>query len=497
SGIAPGLYLLNPEVPGYVTDPSLTGKKAYKAGDIASIRLSKGGVITGQITDNLGQPLIGAQIIAQRLRDGKGGRVWERSIWQRNSETDDQGVYRVYGLPSGNYVIGTIPASVDGFSRMERLTPSPVYYPSGTRSAAKEVSVQVGDEISGINIRFQDNPGHTISGTISGTAKTAQPGDDTGVLLFDAETKEIVSAAQVDSTNNFVFFAVPDGEYELFARIGGAGSQESYGSPAQQVTIKGSDVTSIDLRMIKYGSVAGRVIIEPALPGESKCVPTSQSSVEEILLTPKSNLRNPRSINSLTSASSDWQFSIQPNAKGEFALPSLEPDEYRLEANLPNENWFVRSMTLPASGAAKTKTDAARSPINLKSGEKISNLEITVAEGAASLSGRVPNKEAKEGGNRPSRLRVFMIPAEAAAADDVLRYREAVIEKNGSFEFKYLAPGKYRLLARSIPDTEKNNQRPTAFDSTERIRLRKEAEAANNEIELKPCQRVKDHVLRW
>jgi hypothetical protein len=65
------------------------------------------------------------------------------------------------------------------------------------------------------------------------------------------------------------------------------------------------------------------------------------------------------------------------------------------------------------------------------------------------------------------------------------------------FSTKHLATGKYWLLARSIPDTEKDTQRPAAFDSTERAKLRKEAEAAKNEIELKPCQRVKDHVLRW
>ena len=48
-----------------------------------------------------------------------------------------------------------------------------------------------------------------------------------------------------------------------------------------------------------------------------------------------------------------------------------------------------------------------------------------------------------------------------------------------------------------ITDTEKDNSRPAAFDATERLKLRKDAEAANNELELKPCQRVKDHVLRW
>ncbi len=99
----------------------------------------------------------------------------------------------------------------------------------------------------------------------------------------------------------------------------------------------------------------------------------------------------------------------------------------------------------------------------------------------------------------PSHWRMDLTSAEPTAADDVLSYAETMAGKDGAFAFQHLAPGKYLLLARSVSDTEANNStiRPAAFDAATRAKLRRDAEAAKNEIELKACQRVKDHLLRF
>jgi hypothetical protein len=99
----------------------------------------------------------------------------------------------------------------------------------------------------------------------------------------------------------------------------------------------------------------------------------------------------------------------------------------------------------------------------------------------------------------PSRLRVHLIPAEVSAADDVLRYAETMVHAGGGFEFKHVAPGKYLLHIRRAAETEVNNDqaRPLAWNAVERAKLRREAAAAKNEIELKACERVIDHLLRW
>jgi hypothetical protein len=94
-------------------------------------------------------------------------------------------------------------------------------------------------------------------------------------------------------------------------------------------------------------------------------------------------------------------------------------------------------------------------------------------------------------------MRVHLIPAEVAAADDVIRYAETTVRGDGSFEFKHIAPGKYLLHTRQAAEKEANDDqaRPIIWDAAERAKLRREAAAAKNEIELKVCERVKDHSL--
>jgi hypothetical protein len=74
-----------------------------------------------------------------------------------------------------------------------------------------------------------------------------------------------------------------------------------------------------------------------------------------------------------------------------------------------------------------------------------------------------------------------------------------MVRGGGSFEFKHIAPGKYFLHTRQATEKEASDKRsrPLAWDAVERAKLRRAAEAAKNEIELKVCERVKDHILKW
>ena len=132
--------------------------------------------------------------------------------------------------------------------------------------------------------------------------------------------------------------------------------------------------------------------------------------------------------------------------------------------------------------------------MSIKVGDKITGLAVTLAEGAAGVKGNVVST-----GQLPSRLRVHLLPAEPEAKDDLLRFAETLTDDNGAFNFAHLAPGKYLLLARTVPDTEPSDKpaKPVAWDALERAKLRKEAEAANSVVELKTCQRVADFSLRW
>jgi hypothetical protein len=192
-----------------------------------------------------------------------------------------------------------------------------------------------------------------------------------------------------------------------------------------------------------------------------------------------------------------WRGSVV-NQKGEFAIQNLESGLYRLNVDLPGEDYYVRSITLPAAGASKKDTEGSRAGIAIKSGEKLSGFEVLIAEGAASLRGRaVPESETQpRNGAGPARLQIHLLPAEESAKDDLLRYAETLASKNGSFEFKNIAPGKYWLLARPAPDAEsvEIQSKPVAWDGAERVKLRRDAK--KSEIELKPCQRLDDYALK-
>jgi hypothetical protein len=177
-------------------------------------------------------------------------------------------------------------------------------------------------------------------------------------------------------------------------------------------------------------------------------------------------------------------------AKGEFFFPGLSPGRHRFALQMPSEDWYVRAVTLTAG---RTTTDVGRAGLALKPGEKVTGLKVTAAEGAAGLKGKVV---AEPNAKLPARLRVHLIPAERDAADDVLRYAEAATT-GGAFSFAHVAPGRYWLLARTEEETDGRPLRPAARDSETRARLRREAEAANVAVELKPCGRVNDFALRY
>ena len=117
-------------------------------------RLARGGVITGRVTDADGKPVIGEYLrLMDATQDSSSGRNYAISPY--SSETDDRGVYRIYGLPAGRYHVavgedkenGALSIALSGknFTR--------TFHPNATEAAqAKVVEVSPGTEATGIDI---------------------------------------------------------------------------------------------------------------------------------------------------------------------------------------------------------------------------------------------------------------------------------------------------------------------------------------------------------
>jgi hypothetical protein len=509
TGLAHGVYKLIAMAPGYITAPNQS--RNYRIGENVTLLLVKGGVITGRVTDEFGEPMIGVRVSAESLRDSEGQTVngaGSLNAGDASRLTDDRGVYRLFGLEAGAYMVG-INGSGPMFANPGRgRREPPTYSPSSPRASAAEVNLRGSEEVAGVDIRARAARGRSISGTISGDTQGEGLFNGVSVMLYSAADKSLAGSTVVVNSQSFSLHGVDDGEYLLGAVRFNESMEFSYSAP-RRVTVKGADLRGIDLKLLKLGSISGRVVIDalesatnaPSKP-ESACKSAEQFTVEEVLIEAKRDERTPTSLLS-------EMISIQPGVTvdaaapekdGGFTLKSLDAGRHWIIPELPDETWYVRAMTQTTSASPKP-IDLARQGVTIKQGEKLSGVEIRIAPDAASLGGKiVPAREAasKEGPQPPKRLRVYLVPAETTATDDLLRYAETAVQSDGSFEFKHIAPGKYLLHGRQLADKVGNDDpnRPAAWDTTERAKLRREAEAAKNEIDLKPCQRVKDQVLR-
>jgi Carboxypeptidase regulatory-like domain len=504
TGLDPGSYMISANVPGYVVAPTDSERDYHRPGENVSINLIKGGVITGRVTDSYGEPIVGARVEALKIRELEAGPKFPVAIRETNRKlTDDRGVYRLYGLEPGVYVVcasndqwGLSGGFYDG---RDAIT----WHPSSPRATAVEITVRSGDEITGADIRHREERGYTISGTINGDAAPGSMSENLTIMLTSGADSRLVGMTSRFSVKSFVMSGVSDGEYELTAFLPNPRETDFAISAPRRVVVKGADVSGVALKIAPPTSISGKVKIESSSVGKNPCEEGAEAkaraTIGDVLLIAAPEDESRPSIEAIAPYFRYLRGVMggAPDEKGAFTLSGLAAGRFRIKADLPGDGWYIRAITQPASGSAKKPIDASRNGIALKSGEKLSGVEVIIAEGAASLNGRVV--PANEGSKLPSRIRAHLIPAEFSAADDVMRYAETMVRGDGSFEFKHIAPGKYLLHMRQSTEKEMNDDqaRPIAWDTVERAKLCREAAAAKNEIELTTCQRVKDHIWKW
>jgi len=497
AGLSPGLYEVDVlRVKEYVMRPLTAAesreRRYYRVGDSVTITLVKGGVITGRVTNSDGQPVVGVDVSATMVRDAEGYSVRDAPEGDPRM-TDDRGIYRIYGLRPSSYIVGTSGGMSDAYF-LPYAGSAMTYHPSSTHDTAAEVAVASGAEASGIDIQFRGGPGYVVSGTVTTTSAPSS----THISLINTDISAVTGSGYVrpdDPRKGFMIQGVNNGNYEIVA-YSYDGREIVASSTPRSVTISGADVTGLELRMAPLASVSGQALIEAS---SNLCGNKSKRAMEELMIYARSDDPSPLA----SSTSHFFRSDAVLNEKGEFTIHSLRPSRYHFETSLPDENWYIRSITIPAPAATRQpKTlmnlrDISRTGLEIKSGDEVTGVTVWVADGAAGLRGKVVAE--KEGASLPSRLRVHLAPVDAALANEVLRYAEVLMRNDGSFAFNNLAPGKYWLLARPVPDDEPADRppRPASWDSAERARLRMEAEKKKIEVELKPCQRLKDFSFKF
>jgi Carboxypeptidase regulatory-like domain len=501
SGLAPVVYLASANLAAHVIaprDPDSTQTTSYRVGDTITLVMIKGGVITGAVTSSTGDPLVGVRVRAQMIRDGNGQQSrYGATIRERT--TDDRGIYRIYGLPTGTYLVfaggGTnYPGSSTAYEN-----DSPTYSPSSTRDTAAEINVRTGEETAGVDIRYRGELGHTVSGIARGPQGPEYQGFSiTLTSTVDAGSQWNETTFQPPGSRGFVLSGIADGDYDVTAQSYFPNGDRMVSEP-KRIKVRGVDVTGVELITKPLGSISGMVVLENSKAVE--CKGKRRAVVTETLVSAWHNEKEartdqPQFVWSLGGPS-------YPNEQGEIELRNLAPGQYQIITRLFAKYWYLKSITLPSTTTTGTKSpqvnrlyDAVANWATLKPGERLTGLVVTLADGAASLRGQL---RIEDGQALPPRLYVYLVPAEAEKAKDVLRYLAAPVSQEKEITLNNVPPGRYWVIAQSaINGALSQLAKLRSPDEAEtRSKLRRDAEAAKIEIEFKPCQNVTGYQLPW
>ena len=479
SGLERGPYTVNAEMPAYIPKSPEPGAAVQSTGDSVTFVLIKGGVITGTVTNSKGEPVEAIAIRVERVVDESGRRA---PAIPYEGLTDDRGVYRVYGLPSGTYIVAAdgannySPTGINAFA-----IDVPTYAPSSSREAADEISVRVGEETSSVDIRYRGERGNTISGIVRGI-RLGNRGFSVALTSL-AERGPRWDVPFQDANGEFAFEGIPDGDYLLVATAHWNDRERGL-SESMVLSVRGVDIEGIELTATALASVSGTVVLKELKEPVPECNDKQQPQFSSTTVTAWHRV--------IQGAKKKPQFvwrsrSETPNSQGNLTLGGLAAAEYYFGLRFSGQQWYLQSVAFVPQTPGGKPTDATRSWTIVKPGDQLAGLTFTLSQGAALVRGQIP---LAEGETLPDKLSVYLVPAEAAQAEEPLRYFASPVSSEGYFWLHNVVPGRYWMLAQSgSEDTRSEMSKMRLPDGAEaRSSLRHAAEQKKTEIELKPCQ---------
>ena len=256
-----GTYQIAPAAPGYgmpENQPRLLILAEGEMVDAIDFALVRGGVITGKVTTYGNQPLIEATISYTIERTDERG---QSSRSTSGFQTDDRGIYRIFGLAPGKYKISAGPP---GFSGQSGRFPQ-TYYP-GTTDPAKATLVEVsegGEVTTDINVELTDDSSQRF--TVTGRTVDGVDGHPIPNISLRLQQLEQNSIGYLNLTST------SDGEGQFSFEDVGPGQYAVIGEPtptsslrAERVTFVVTDraVTDLVVKTVRTSSMSGVVVLE-------------------------------------------------------------------------------------------------------------------------------------------------------------------------------------------------------------------------------------------
>jgi hypothetical protein len=403
------------------------------------IKLKRGGVITGRVTDADDKPVVEERISLQPVTDqGQTPIRVPMQVAAQMYQTDDRGIYRIYGLPPGRYRVSVGRPAAAGLA-----SPGGFYlltfHPDATDvSRAEAIDLAEGAEVGNVDIKVgARGETHAVNGRVV-DAENGLPisGLRVGVMFAQGGSFSTGNATRADGT--FTIQGLTRGQYNVYVSSD-TGESDFYSDPVA-VTVADEDVGGIELKALHGVSVSGTIAAENlTLRDLMQQVPGMRVTMNIVPADPRQATNSIRSYGSAA---------VGPD--GSFTVTGLRPG--RVSINLDARDSSKRpSITKVMVGGVTVSQgfEIERQPV--------SGIQLVVSYGTGMINGSVTFQ-----GGTLSDFRTEVI----CRRDGARNTGGAYLDARGHFTMKALVPGTYDCYLQFISVVRPTSRPPQAPHQT-------------------------------
>ena len=388
--------------------------------------LPKGGIITGRVLDEFGDPLPDAMVSVQRYQNMGGQRRLTPA--GRPGMTNDVGEFRLFAIPPGQYYLSATLRPMGMGETDDRSGYAPTYFPGTTNVAeAQKVTVGLGQFISDMNMALMP----TRTSRVSGTAVDSQGRPMMGMVMAMPRGDQMMvmfgPPGQIKPDGSFVIGGLAPGRYMLQVRGGMGGDGET---AYLDITLSGDDVTGLRLVASKPSAVTGRVLVDPA------AAQALRPSMLRLGLQPVQMDMMMMGGTPPGSVSDDLTFEMK-----------AQPGKFRVALFGQTPGWSIRAVRYRG-------TDVTDSGIEFRPSEDVADIEVELTNRVTDVSGLVTNTK----GEAVRDYSIVVFPRDREKWTPNSRYmRTTRPDQDGRYKVNGVPPGEYLVIALDYLDTNEWN----------------------------------------
>lgn len=335
--------------------------------------LQSGGVITGRILSFDDKPIGNTPIKLQRIgSDGKKTPIYPVNPFL--VRTDDRGIYRIYGIPPGKYLVsvGIKPDTSSAILGVGRTYIPLTYFPNTTQEeSAQIIEVEEGKENTNIDIIAQrPEKGFRVTGKVI-HAITGKPVVGIGVVYGKYTNAEIgatiLSNLKTNARGEFQIDGLTTGRYFVMGNnYFNVEAFKDFYSDKASFEVSNGDVNHLEVKLHKATTISGTLVIDKLNN------PTSAPNLSTLSLS-ASDIKDIFRLN---------ECSTRPNGDGSFILRGLAPGEFIFNLSSNNQDPGIRIISI------ETQSGSTNS-LTITGEEQINGVRILATYGSAIIRGEV------------------------------------------------------------------------------------------------------------